>query len=44
MVTPYVGVWIETDLIVIRGCTHVVTPYVGVWIETSRGHPACATL
>ena len=34
MVTPYVGVWIETmSMEVFPGCT-IVTPYVGVWIET----------
>ena len=35
-VTPYVGVWIETE-----GYFHIktdgkVTPYVGVWIETTQ--------
>ena len=35
-VTPYVGVWIETQLLVMgRKRTGEVTPYVGVWIETS---------
>ena len=34
IVTPYVGVWIETmSMEVFPGCT-IVTPYVGVWIET----------
>ena len=34
LVTPFVGVWIET-LIVERVSTEVaVTPFVGVWIET----------
>ena len=35
VVTPYVGVWIETpDLL--KAVDHCqVTPYVGVWIETS---------
>ena len=34
-VTPFVGVWIETRLMV-RGFTvPLVTPFVGVWIETS---------
>ena len=34
MVTPYVGVWIETFKEIINFCIIVVTPYVGVWIET----------
>ena len=34
IVTPYVGVWIETEkAIAVFGDTKV-TPYVGVWIET----------
>ena len=34
IVTPFVGVWIET-LYHITDCTHwLVTPFVGVWIET----------
>ena len=33
-VTPYVGVWIETDLITYPPVPVHVTPYVGVWIET----------
>ena len=34
IVTPFVGVWIETEFN--RGCyRHAeVTPFVGVWIET----------
>ena len=34
MVTPYVGVWIETQLYMPGGKPDMVTPYVGVWIET----------
>ena len=34
VVTPYVGVWIETLLMAEYGRRHFVTPYVGVWIET----------
>ena len=34
LVTPYVGVWIETILNLIRTSGIIVTPYVGVWIET----------
>ena len=34
-VTPYVGVWIETDIEVIYQILIMVTPYVGVWIETN---------
>ena len=37
MVTPYVGVWIETMLPVKQPPLSVVTPYVGVWIETRVG-------
>ena len=33
-VTPYVGVWIETDLSALSIRATEVTPYVGVWIET----------
>ena len=33
-VTPYVGVWIETDTNRILQKLVQVTPYVGVWIET----------
>ena len=34
VVTPYVGVWIETKLNNKLQKRFVVTPYVGVWIET----------
>ena len=33
-VTPFVGVWIETDVFVCDGYRYCVTPFVGVWIET----------
>ena len=33
-VTPCVGVWIETDAVVLLPAVSVVTPCVGVWIET----------
>ena len=36
MVTPYVGVWIETSLDNVHLSHEEVTPYVGVWIETPR--------
>ena len=36
MVTPYVGVWIETSLTVDTSHPEAVTPYVGVWIETIK--------
>ncbi len=48
MVTPYVGVWIETSVILDQSTSLRVTPYVGVWIETesnweerrqSKSHP-----
>ena len=34
VVTPYVGVWIETECRRYIACEEEVTPYVGVWIET----------
>ena len=34
MVTPYVGVWIETSSRLFINLLQLVTPYVGVWIET----------
>ena len=34
LVTPYVGVWIETNFYYDTLEGHRVTPYVGVWIET----------
>ena len=34
MVTPYVGVWIETSNVIAKTGDQSVTPYVGVWIET----------
>ena len=34
LVTPYVGVWIETHSTSEEARTGIVTPYVGVWIET----------
>ena len=34
IVTPYVGVWIETKRNGSRKHKYPVTPYVGVWIET----------
>ena len=33
-VTPFVGVWIETDMQQVEKCSQPVTPFVGVWIET----------
>ena len=39
LVTPYVGVWIETKGLRIRVNSIDVTPYVGVWIETTRQYP-----
>ena len=38
LVTPYVGVWIETCTLPPLQNSLMVTPYVGVWIET-RHHP-----
>ena len=34
MVTPHVGVWIETLYTPIPLRKGIVTPHVGVWIET----------
>ena len=34
LVTPYVGVWIETIFLAFNKSIAEVTPYVGVWIET----------
>ena len=34
IVTPYVGVWIETVKLLDELDNYKVTPYVGVWIET----------
>ena len=33
-VTPFVGVWIETQLARMTELYFEVTPFVGVWIET----------
>ena len=33
-VAPYVGAWIETNILVHLSCRHCVAPYVGAWIET----------
>ena len=35
-VTPFVGVWIETNLPLLHIRYEGVTPFVGVWIETLR--------
>ena len=42
-VTPYVGVWIETQRTVSCGYPKKVTPYVGVWIETEETKKAGET-
>ena len=34
LVTPFVGVWIETVLMLLMILESEVTPFVGVWIET----------
>ena len=34
MVTPHVGVWIETGKHTTEVPKEIVTPHVGVWIET----------
>ena len=35
IVTPFVGVWIETCMLPSVTFEVVVTPFVGVWIETN---------
>ena len=34
LVTPFVGVWIETAQVLAHFGIKPVTPFVGVWIET----------
>ena len=34
VVTPFVGVWIETQMPSVPSMLPAVTPFVGVWIET----------
>ena len=36
-VTPFVGVWIETNRRLFKRNWVLVTPFVGVWIETQGG-------
>ena len=36
-VVPYIGTWIETDLLVTKLKSENVVPYIGTWIET---HPS----
>ena len=36
VVTPFVGVWIETEYGPCTKRPHYVTPFVGVWIETYK--------
>ena len=38
MVTPYTGVWIETEIGISHPAVLKVTPYTGVWIETHQGN------
>ena len=33
-VAPYVGAWIETDIVGLHRIKNKVAPYVGAWIET----------
>ena len=42
MVTPFVGVWIETRNTSRTMPLARVTPFVGVWIETSRMIRGCS--
>ena len=36
IVTPFVGVWIETTGKTLGHKPMIVTPFVGVWIETAK--------
>ena len=36
VVTPFVGVWIETQMRQRMLMATIVTPFVGVWIETGQ--------
>ena len=36
VVTPHVGVWIETTSVGFVCIQRLVTPHVGAWIETSN--------
>ena len=42
-VTPFVGVWIETQIAKVTPHPFGVTPFVGVWIETSMWTMAMTT-
>ena len=44
IVTPFVGVWIETCSTTATSGRKTVTPFVGVWIETSRNTKLCDLL
>ena len=41
LVTPHVGVWIETEVVPSQQEVDDVTPHVGVWIETDNIFPFC---
>ena len=43
IVTPFVGVWIETYVSWNQSQEAVVTPFVGVWIETRRKYISIAS-
>ena len=43
-VVPYIGTWIETELVEELNAINLVVPYIGTWIETRQrysGHPSC---
>ena len=44
LVTPCVGVWIETLLSCQKGIPDYVTPCVGVWIETGNDRQLCGRI
>ena len=44
LVTPFVGVWIETMQVRKRPERSTVTPFVGVWIETLGINPSTSNV
>ena len=39
-VVPYIGTWIETNVVTETNESLAVVPYIGTWIETSKPPPA----
>ena len=44
LVTPHVGVWIETRFKGLPSISTIVTPHVGVWIEMLSDELDCAVI